>query len=64
MLSNLKKVAEAHPRIATWFVLSVGMVIIFLWASAGADLLWHQRLFMAISCVGLAGVCAWIIGWD
>ena len=64
MPSALKRFAEEHPRITTWIVLAIGMVIIFLWAARDVDLLWYQRLAMAASCVGLAGACAWIIGWE
>ena len=64
MLASFKRFAEEHPRVATWVVLAIGMVVVFLWASKDVELLWHQRLVMAVSCVGLAGVCAWITGWE
>jgi len=47
-----------------WAILAVGMVVIFLLSSRGADLLPSQRLFMAVACVLLAGLCTWIISWE
>lgn len=64
MLSVLKRFSERHPRLAMWILLAVGMVLVFLWASRDVDLLWYQRLALGLSCVGLAGACAWIIGWE
>ena len=63
-MSSLRDFAKDHPRVVTWIVLAVGMVIIFLWAARDVELLWYQRLAMAVACVGLAGACAWIIGWE
>ena len=64
MLASFKRLAEKHPRITTWIVLAIGMVIVFLWASRDVELLWYHRAAMAVSCIGLAGVCAWITGWE
>jgi len=64
MMSTLKQWVEAHPSLAMWVVLAVGMVAIFLVTSRGVPLLVSQRLFMAAACVGLAGLCAWIVSWE
>jgi len=60
----VRSVYQAHPLLVTWLVLTVGMVAILLWASRDTDLLAHQRLFLVFATVGLAGLCAWIIGWE
>ena len=62
---SLREFARNHPRIMLWIALAVGMVVLVLWASKDVEsLLWYQRLALALSCVGLAGLCTWIIGWE
>ena len=62
---SLREFFTRHPRITLWIILAVGMVGLMLWASKDVEsLLCYQRLALALSCVGLAGVCAWIIGWE
>ncbi len=63
-MSGWRQWAEQHPFVSMWIVLAVGMVAIFWVASRGVDLLPSQRLFMALACVGLAGLCTWIISWE
>jgi dephospho-CoA kinase len=63
-MSSWRSFIEEHPNLTMWAVLAVGMVVIFLVTSRDTDLLPGQRLFMAGACVGLAGLCAWIIGWE
>ena len=55
---------ESHPYLTMWAILAMGMVAIFFVASRGVDLLPSQRLFMALACVVLAGLCTWIISWE
>ena len=63
-MSSLRQWVEQHPLLSMWAVLAVGMVAIFWVASRGVELLPSQRLFMALACVGLAGLCTWIISWE
>lgn len=63
-VSTLKAFFDHHPRLASWVVLSVGMVILLLWATRGRDLAAGQLAWLAAATVGLAGACAWIIGWE
>lgn len=63
-MSSLRQWVEQHPFLSMWAVLAVGMVAIFWVASRGVELLLSQRLFMAAACVGLAGLCTWIISWE
>jgi len=60
----LKAFFDGHPRLATWLVLAVGMVALLLWAAHGKELTPGQLAWLALSCVGLAGACAWIISWE
>jgi hypothetical protein len=63
-MSSWRKFTEEHPFLTMWAILAVGMVVIFLITSRGVDLLPSQRLFMAVACVLLAGLCAWIVSWE
>ena len=53
-----------HPRLLPWLILAVGMVAMLLWAAKDVGLLARQWAALIISTVLLAGLCAWIIGWE
>ena len=55
---------QAHSRLVTWLLLTVGMVAILLYASRDVDLLPPQRLVLVLVTVALAGLCTWIIHWE
>lgn len=63
-MSSWLKFMNEHPFLTMWAILAVGMVVILLVTSRNVDLLPSQRLFMAIACVLLAGLCAWIVSWE
>ena len=63
-MSSWRRFVDEHPFLTMWAVLAVGMVAIFLVTSKDVDLLPSQRLFMALACVGVAGLCTWIISWE
>jgi dephospho-CoA kinase len=64
MMSSLRRWIDQHPFLSMWAILAVGMVAIFLITARNVDLLPTQRLFMAIACVALAGLCTWVVSWD
>jgi hypothetical protein len=55
---------DEHPFLSMWAILAVGMVAIFLITARNVDLLPTQRLFMAVACVALAGLCTWVVSWE
>lgn len=63
-MSGLRKWVDEHPFLSMWAVLAVGMVAIFLITARSVELLLTQRLFMAVACVALAGLCSWIVSWE
>lgn len=63
-MSSLLKWMDEHPFLSMWAILAVGMVVIFCVTSRDVDLLPTQRLFMAVACVILAGLCTWIVSWE
>ncbi len=64
MFAKARAWANAHPRLAAWIGLSIGMVIILLIASNGAGLQLGNLVFLVAATVGVAGLCVWIIGWE
>jgi hypothetical protein len=60
----IKDFFARRPRLTTWLILALAMLVIFCAASGGAGLLPAQRLALAGVVVLLAGACAWIIYWD
>jgi dephospho-CoA kinase len=63
-MSVLRTWIDEHPFLSMWAILAVGMVAIFLITARNVDLLPTQRLFMAVACVALAGLCTWIVSWE
>jgi len=63
-MSWWRRFLEEHPLLSMWAILAVGMVAIFLVTSRDVALLPSQRLFMALACVALAGLCTWIVSWE
>jgi nicotinamide riboside transporter PnuC len=55
---------KAHPRLVSWVVLAIGMVVILLLAVQGVALEPLQLLVLVITTIILAGLCVWIIGWE
>lgn len=69
MLERIEKLpgiswAVAHPRIAAWIVLSVGMVVLLVIEAREVGLLPTQWLALIVACVLVAGACVWIISWE
>ncbi len=63
-MPSWRDLIEKHPYLTMWTVMAVGFVAIFLLTSRTADLLPSQRLFIAVACVAVAGLCSWIISWE
>jgi hypothetical protein len=63
-MTTLKTWAGQHPRLAAWFALAVGMVIILLWSAKDVGLLPTQLAALVVATIVLAGLCVWIIGWE
>jgi len=63
-MTTLKTWAGQHPRLAAWFALAVGMVIILLWSAKDVGLLPTQLAALVVATIILAGLCVWIIGWE
>ena len=61
---SVREWAGRHPRLAMWAVLAVGMVVILIWSAWDVGLLPGQWAAMIGAVILLAGLCAWIIGWE
>jgi thiamine transporter ThiT len=60
---RLKRFITEHPRLASWAVLSVGMVTLLILTAPGT-LSVGQLAGLMVACIVLAGACAWIISWE
>ena len=60
----IREFISRHPRLVSWFVLALGMVIMLLWAARDVGLLPGQMVALVIATILLAGLCVWIIGWE
>jgi VanZ family protein len=63
-MSAIREFVTKHPRLTSWFVLALGMVIMLLWAARDVGLLPGQMAALVIATILLAGLCVWIIGWE
>jgi hypothetical protein len=55
---------EAHLRLAAWFVLAVGMVVLLVLEARDVGLLPGQWAALIVATVLVAGVCIWITTWE
>ncbi len=60
----IREFVTKHPRLISWLVLALGMVIMLLWAAKDVGLLWGQMVALVVATILLAGLCVWIIGWE
>lgn len=63
-MERLRAWVQEHPRLASWVVLAMGMIVLFLIGARGKGLTPMQLVSLCLLCVGVAGLCAWIIGWE
>jgi len=61
---SVRQFLGKHPRLVAWFILAVFMVPMLLWAARDVGLLPGQLAALVVSTILLAGLCAWIIGWE
>ena len=60
-MQNLKNMFEARPRLWSWIILALGMVILLLIAAKDVPLELSQRSALVVATIVLAGLCVWII---
>jgi hypothetical protein len=63
-MASIREFASRHPRLISWIVLALGMVIMLLWAAKDVGLLPGQMIALVVATILLAGLCVWIIGWE
>ena len=56
--------AKAHPRLAAWLVLGLGMNAIVVFEARTVGLLAGQWVALLVATTLVAGLCVWIIGWE
>lgn len=56
--------AKAHPRLAAWIVLGLGMNAIVVYEARDVGLVAGQWAALVIATTLVAGLCVWIIGWE
>ena len=56
--------SKERSRFIIWIVLTVGMVAIMLVAVWNKGFAPTQLAWLVASCLALAGICTWIIGWE
>ncbi|MBN1934688.1 MAG: hypothetical protein JW934_08475 [Anaerolineae bacterium] len=63
-MTAIRDFVTKHPRLTSWFVLALGMVIMLVWAARDVGLLPGQMIALIVATILLAGLCVWIIGWE
>jgi hypothetical protein len=62
-MDKLKQLSQNYPRLTSWLVLAVGMVLILIWSAWDVGFTAGQWLALVITTILLAGACVWIIYW-
>jgi hypothetical protein len=60
----LNEKLSSHPNLVSWAVLAVGMLIVLAISARDQGLNAGQWFWLAAATALLAGLCAWIIGWE
>jgi MFS superfamily sulfate permease-like transporter len=63
-MERLKQWYSQHPRLLSWVVLALGMVVLLLYAAREVALTPSQLLVLVVATVLVAGACVWIIYWE
>lgn len=63
-MTAIREFVTKHPRLTSWIVLALGMVIMLVWAAKDVGLLPGQMAALIGATILLAGLCVWIIGWE
>ena len=63
-MSQIMTWAKAHPRLAAWLVLALGMDLMVAYEARSVGLLPGQWLALIVATTLVAGLCVWIIGWE
>ncbi len=63
-MTQLRNLWNAHPRLVSWLVLAVGMVLIVVIAARNVGFKPGQWAALIAATVVLAGLCVWIISWE
>jgi hypothetical protein len=53
-----------HPRLASWLLLSVGMVALLVFEAREVGLLPGQWIALIVATIIVAGACIWIVSWE
>src|SRR5947209_4110728 len=62
LFARLRVFYEEHPVLGNFLLLAPPMVVILLLSIQSAIMEPSQRAAMVVATIGLAGVCAWIVG--
>mgnify|MGYP001220236284 CR=1 FL=1 len=63
-MKTLQQLYDKHPNLLMWAALALGMVAILLAAARNVGFTASQWAALIGATVVLAGLCAWIIGWE
>ncbi len=63
-MERIKQFITQHPNLASWIVLSIGMVAILVWSARDVGLLPGQWFALIVATIAVAGLAVWIIGWE
>lgn len=63
-MDAIRRIWHGHPRLASWALLAVGMVVIVVIAARDVGFRPGQWAALIVATVALAGLCVWIIGWE
>lgn len=63
-MKTLQQLYDKHPNLLMWAALALGMAVIVAIAARNVGFTASQWAALVGATVVLAGLCAWIIGWE
>jgi hypothetical protein len=63
-MNLIHRIWSAHPNLASWALLAIGMVVIVIVAARNVGFLPGQWAAVIVATILLAGLCVWIISWE
>ena len=63
-MSQVMNWVRAHPRLAAWIGLGLGMDLLVAYEARSVGLLPGQWVALLVATTLVAGLCVWIIGWE
>lgn len=64
VLGSIIHILDTYPRMAAWFVLSTGIIILLAIEAQDVGLSTGNWIALILASIVVAGLCVWIVSWE